>query len=73
MESWLVGGSGGRRLDLVVLENPGVVAARVTITVYGAGGGAVPVAGNAIVVAAGTQRIIPLASSRCARTTRCCA
>lgn len=63
MESWLVGGSGGTGAsDLVVLENPGVVAARVTITVYGAGGGAVPVAGNAIVVAAGTQRIIPLAS-----------
>ncbi|MEO2135593.1 DUF5719 family protein [Microbacterium sp.] len=63
MESWLVGGSGATGAsDLVVLENPGVVAARVTITVYGAGGGAVPVAGNAIVVAAGTQRIIPLAS-----------
>lgn len=63
MESWLVGGSGATGAsDLVVLANPGAVAARVTITVYGATGEAVPVAGNGIVVAAGTQRVIPLAS-----------
>jgi len=63
MESWLVGGSGSTGAsDLVILTNPGEVAARVTITVYGAEGGAVPVAGNNIVVAAGSQRVIPLAS-----------
>lgn len=63
MESWLVGGSAATGAsDLVVLANPGSVAARVSITVYGAGGAAVPVAGNAIVVPAGVQRVVPLAS-----------
>ncbi|WP_240191298.1 DUF5719 family protein [Microbacterium hominis] len=63
MESWLVAGSAATGAsDLVVLSNPGAVAARVTVTVYGADGGAVPVAGNGIVVPAGTQRVIPLAS-----------
>lgn len=63
MESWLVGGSAATGAsDLVLLSNPGTVAARVSITVYGATGGAVPVAGNGLVVAAGTQRVIPLAA-----------
>ncbi|MFT3798461.1 DUF5719 family protein [Microbacterium sp.] len=63
MESWLVGGAGTTgAADLVVLANPGDVAAQVTITVYGATGPVVPTAGDGIVVAAGTQRVIPLAS-----------
>lgn len=63
MESWLVGGSAATGAsDLVVLANPGSVAARVSITVYGAAGAAVPAPGKAIVVPAGTQRVVPLAS-----------
>lgn len=63
MESWIVAGSGTTgAADLVVLANPGDVAARVTITVYGATGPAVPAAGAGIVVAAGTQRVVPLAA-----------
>ncbi|WP_315551458.1 DUF5719 family protein [Microbacterium aurum] len=63
MESWIVAGSATTgAADLVVLANPGDVAARVTITVYGATGPAVPAAGAGIVVAAGTQRVVPLAA-----------
>ncbi|WP_251453243.1 DUF5719 family protein [Microbacterium sp. Marseille-Q6648] len=61
LESWLVGGSGATgAADLVVLANPGSVAATVQITVYGAEGAAVPAGGEAVVVAPGTQRVIPL-------------
>ncbi|MGB4778123.1 DUF5719 family protein, partial [Microbacterium sp.] len=63
MESWLVGGSATTgAADLVVLANPGDVAAQVTVAVYGATGAVVPPAGADIVVAAGTQRVIPLAA-----------
>ena len=47
--------------DLIVLSNPGEVAATVTLTVYGAGGAEVPPGGGDIVVRPGAQRIIPLA------------
>ncbi|MBN9178501.1 MAG: large extracellular alpha-helical protein [Microbacterium sp.] len=63
MEAWLVGGSGTTGAgDLVVLANPGDVAARVTLAVYGATGAQTPAAGKDIVVAARTQRVIPLAA-----------
>lgn len=63
MESWLVGGSAATgAADLVVLANPGTVAARVSIAVFGATGLTVPATGEAIVVAPGTQRVIPLAA-----------
>lgn len=62
MQSWLVGGSGSTgAADLVVLANPGEVAARVTLTVYGAEGPTIPTAGEDLRVAAGTQIVIPLA------------
>ncbi|GAA5039133.1 DUF5719 family protein [Microbacterium fluvii] len=61
MESWLVGGSGSTgAADLVLLSNPGEVAATVELTVYGADGAATP-AGSGLVLPAGTQRAIPLA------------
>lgn len=63
MESWLVGGDATTgAADLVVLANPGDVAAEVTLLVYGATGPVSPAAGSGIVVAAGTQRVIPLAA-----------
>ncbi len=63
MESWLVGGSGlTGASDLVALANPGDVPARVELTVYGAQGETVPATGRDILVPAGTQRVIPLAS-----------
>ncbi|GAA1647761.1 DUF5719 family protein [Microbacterium flavum] len=63
MESWLVGGSAATGAgDVVILANPGEVAALVTLAVYGASGEQAPAAGKDIVVPAGTQRIIPLAS-----------
>lgn len=63
MESWLVGGSGlTGAADLVLLSNPGAVAARVRLTVYGALGPQTPAAGSDILVPAGTQRVVPMAS-----------
>lgn len=60
-ESWLVGGATTvGTADLVVLSNPGTVPATVDITVYTATGPEVPTGGRGIVVAAGTQRILPL-------------
>lgn len=61
LESWLVGGSGTiGAADLILLSNPGDVAATVQLTVYGASGASTP-PGSALVVAPGTQRVIPLA------------
>lgn len=61
LESWLVGGSGaGGASDLVVLANPGDVAATVQLTLFGATGETTP-AGGTLIVAPRTQRIVPLA------------
>ena len=61
-ESWLVGGDTSiGTSDLVVVANPGDVAATVEITVYGATGPVVPPGGTAVAIAARTQRVIPLA------------
>lgn len=63
MESWLVGGSAATgAADLVVLANPGDVAARVTLTVYGAEGAETATAGEDLRIAPGAQRVIPLAA-----------
>lgn len=60
-ESWLVGGATTTgSSDIVVLGNPGAVAATVQLTVYGAAGPALPPGGE-LVVPAGAQRILPLA------------
>ncbi|OWP21569.1 hypothetical protein CBF90_10045 [Microbacterium sp. AISO3] len=65
MESWLVGGSAATGAsDLVLLTNPGDVAATVDLRVFGADGAQDPVAGRDIVVAARSQRAIPLAALR---------
>lgn len=62
LDSWLVGGSATTgAADLVLLSNPGEVAATVQITVYGVDGPQVPPGGADLVIAAGTQRVIPLA------------
>jgi len=63
MESWIVGGSATTgAADTIVLANPGLVGALVTLTVYGAGGPVTPPAGESVLVAAGSQRVIPLAA-----------
>ncbi|SDQ79980.1 DUF5719 family protein [Microbacterium sp. cf332] len=63
MESWLVGGSAATGAsDLVLLTNPGDVAATVDLRVFGTDGAQDPVAGQDIVVAARSQRAIPLAA-----------
>jgi len=62
LESWLVGGSGATgAADLVLLSNPGTVAATVQLTVYGVAGPQTPPGGADLVVAPGTQRVVPLA------------
>lgn len=62
LDSWLVAGAGTTgAADLVVLSNPGEVAATVTLTVYGASGADVPPGGADIVVRPGAQRIVPVA------------
>ncbi|MCH6231333.1 DUF5719 family protein [Microbacterium sp. CFH 31415] len=62
LESWLVGGSGETGAsDLVLLANPGVVPARVQLTVYGADGPTTPPGGTDLVVPAGEQRVVALA------------
>lgn len=62
LESWLVGGSAETgAADLVLLSNPGVVPATVQLTVFGAQGPQDPPGGANLVVAPGTQRIVPLA------------
>lgn len=62
LDSWLVGGSATTgAADLVLLSNPGTVAATVQLTVYGVDGPQVPPGGSDLVIAPGTQRVIPLA------------
>ncbi len=62
LESWLVGGSGATgAADLVLLSNPGTVAATVQLTVYGASGAQTPPGGTDVIVPAGSQRVVPLA------------
>jgi len=63
MESWLVGGSATTgAADLVIVANPGAVAAQAELTVYGADGERTPEAGRNVLIPAGTQRAIPLAA-----------
>lgn len=65
MESWLVAGSAATGAsDIVLLTNPGDVAATADLRVYGADGAQDPVAGQSVVVAARTQRAVPLAALR---------
>jgi hypothetical protein len=62
MESWLVGGSAATGAsDVVLLANPGTVPATVQLTVHGAGGAQVPAGGTDLLVAPGTQIVVPLA------------
>ena len=62
MESWLVGGSTSTgAADLVLLANPGKVTATVDLTFYGVDGPRHPGAGSRIIVAPGTQQVLPLA------------
>lgn len=62
MQSWLVGGSAATGSnDLVLLANPGAVAATVQVTVYGPSGAVTPPGGGDVIVAAHTQRVLPLA------------
>ncbi|WP_100810244.1 DUF5719 family protein [Microbacterium sp. BR1] len=61
-ESWLVGGATTTgSSDLVVLSNPGDVAATVQLTVYASTGALAPPGGRDVVVAAGSQVVLPLA------------
>lgn len=62
LDSWLVGGSGATgAADLVLLANPGTVPATVQLTVYGVDGPETPPGGDGLVIAPGTQRVVPLA------------
>lgn len=62
LDSWLVGGSGATgAADLVLLANPGSVPATVQLTVFGTNGPQVPPGGADLIVAPGTQRVVPLA------------
>ncbi len=63
MESWLVGGSGATGAsDVILLSNPGDVAAQVDLRVFGTAGADDPVAGQGLVVGARTQRAVPMAA-----------
>ncbi|QIG38295.1 large extracellular alpha-helical protein [Microbacterium sp. 4R-513] len=60
-ESWLVGGATTTgAADIVVISNPGEVAATVELTVFGTSGPVVPPGGD-LVVAAGSQQALSLA------------
>jgi hypothetical protein len=60
-DSWLVGGRATTgAADLVLIANPGEVAATVDITVYGTDGPVVPPGGESIAIPPRTQRVIPL-------------
>ncbi|MDL9980340.1 DUF5719 family protein [Microbacterium sp. ASV49] len=62
MESWLVGGATTTGAsDLVLLANPGAVAATVDLTVYGALGAQVPPGGRGVVIPPASERVLPLA------------
>ena len=62
-ESWLVGGATTTgSSDLVVIANPGGVPATVELTVYASAGVTTPPSGRGVVVAAGSQVVLPLAS-----------
>lgn len=62
IESWLVAGATTTgSADLVLLSNPGDVPATVQLTFYGVKGASVPTGGRDLVVAARTQRVVPLA------------
>ncbi|MFB7893166.1 DUF5719 family protein [Microbacterium sp. NPDC056044] len=62
LDSWLVGGSAATgAADLVLLANPGAVPATVQLTVYGVDGPETPLGGTDLVIAPGTQRVVPLA------------
>lgn len=62
LDSWIVGGATTTGAnDLLLLGNPGDVPATVQLTVYGAIGAQIPPGGSDLVVAAGEQRIVPLA------------
>ncbi|MDE0547314.1 DUF5719 family protein [Microbacterium sp. C7(2022)] len=62
LESWLVGGSASTgAADLVLVSNPGEVAATVDIAVFGAEGMVSPPGGTQQVIPAGSQRVFPLA------------
>ncbi len=61
-ESWLVGGATTTgSADLVVVSNPGDVAATVQLTVYASTGALTPPGGRNVVVAADSQVVLPLA------------
>ena len=61
MESWIVGGAGTTGSnDVLLIANPGAVAATVTFTEYGSQGGAPHT--SEIVVPPGTQSSVPLAA-----------
>ncbi|MEV7693138.1 DUF5719 family protein [Microbacterium sp. NPDC089189] len=63
IESWLVGGSTTTGSgDLILLSNPSDVVATVDLSLYGATGLTLPPGGADLVVAARTQRIVPLAA-----------
>lgn len=62
LDSWLVGGSAATGAsDLILLANPGTVPATVQLTVFGVDGPETPPGGADLVVAPGTQRVVPLA------------
>jgi len=62
MDSWLVAGwTTTGAADLITIANPGEVPATVDLTLYGKGGETQPAGGNDVVVAAGSERVIPLA------------
>lgn len=62
LESWLVAGATTLgSSDLVLLANPGRVAATVQLTVFGAGGAIDAPGGSDRVVPAGAQVVVPLA------------
>lgn len=63
LESWLVGGATTTgSSDVILLANPGEVPATVDLTVYGVGGPSTPPGADGIVVAPGTQKVVPLAA-----------
>ncbi len=63
MESWVAAGSAATgAADLLLISNPGDVAATADITVYTVEGETSPVAGRAIVIPPRTQRVVPVAA-----------